>query len=159
MLQTQIKGPNAIAAMESVCTADVGGLVPNSGCLSLFTNKKGGIYDDLIVNKIDDEQLYIVSNASMEDQDFGILTEATQKHNSTLEKINASLIAVQGPKAVQILQAGTGVDLSQVFFMEGRKLSLFGIENIRLTRCGYTGEDGFELSIPSGLSLKSFSEN
>ena len=75
MLQTRITGPNAISSIESVCTADIQNLSDNSGCLSLFTNDQGGIYDDLIVNRISENELYIVSNASMEDQDFGILTK------------------------------------------------------------------------------------
>jgi len=149
MLQTRITGQNAISSIESVCTADIQNLSDNSGCLSLFTNDRGGIYDDLIVNRINENELYIVSNASMEDQDFGILSSATNAFDTKLEKIDTSLIAVQGPKAASILQNGTSEDLSDIFFMQGKTLSLFGIENIRLTRCGYTGEDGFELSVPS----------
>ena len=89
---------------------------------------------------------------------------ATNAFDTKLEKIDTSLIAVQGPKAASILQNGTSEDLSDIFFMqgtvfsstrfrqfsnftlkmigkliEGKTLSLFGIENIRLTRCGYTG--------------------
>jgi aminomethyltransferase len=55
----------------------------------------------------------------------------------------------KGPKACKIIQGGTSTDLSSVYFMQGAYVNIFGIENIRLTRCGYTGEDGFELSVPS----------
>ena len=61
MLQTRITGQNAISSIESVCTADIQNLSDNSGCLSLFTNDRGGIYDDLIVNRINENELYIVS--------------------------------------------------------------------------------------------------
>lgn len=74
MLQTRITGPNAIDALESVCTADLQNMSDNSGSLALFTNEHGGIYDDLIANRINQNELYIVSNASMEEQDWAILS-------------------------------------------------------------------------------------
>jgi len=149
MLQTRLTGANAIAAIESICTADVAGLRDNAGCLSLFTNESGGILDDLIVNKISNDEIYIVSNASMAEQDFGLLSDAAKRFNVDLCKIETSLIAVQGPESAKILQSGTPTDLSNIFFMDGADVELFDVPNIRLTRCGYTGEDGFELSVPS----------
>lgn len=74
MLQTRLTGPSAIQALESVCTADVANMRDNTGALALFTNEHGGIYDDLIANRIGQEELYIVSNASMEEQDWDILS-------------------------------------------------------------------------------------
>ncbi|CBY07043.1 unnamed protein product [Oikopleura dioica] len=149
MLQTRITGESAIAAIESVCTADVAALSDNSGSLALFTNQQGGILDDLIVNKISSEEIYVVSNASMAEQDFAILKNAAEIFDCKLEKIETALIAVQGPKAAELLQKGTSLDLSKLSFMQGADLTLFGTSGIRATRCGYTGEDGFELSIPA----------
>ena len=74
MLQTRLTGPSAIDALESVCTADVANMRDNTGALALFTNEHGGIYDDLIANRIGQNELYIVSNASMEEQDWNILS-------------------------------------------------------------------------------------
>lgn len=149
MLQTKLTGEKAINAIESICTADVAGLKDNAGCLSLFTNDIGGIYDDLIVNKITNDEIYIVSNASMMEQDFGLLSNAAEKFGADLTTIETSLVAIQGPKAVSILQQGTQHNLANIYFMQGDTVQLFGIDGIRLTRCGYTGEDGFELSVPS----------
>ena len=115
MLQTRLTGESAVPAIESVCTADVAAMPDNSGSLALFTNDhvrifdrvegiefsqfwKGGILDDLIVNRISNDEIYIVSNASMADQDFAILESAADTFGCQLEKIETGLIAVQGPK-------------------------------------------------------------
>ena len=81
--------------------------------------------------------------------DFEILKNASEVFDCKLEKIETALIAVQGPQAAELLQKGTSTDLSKLSFMQGVTLTLFGIDGIRATRCGYTGEDGFELSIPA----------
>lgn len=60
-----------------------------------------------------------------------------------------SLIALQGPKSAEILQKFTNMDLSRLYFMKSTIASVCGVELCRITRCGYTGEDGFEISIPS----------
>ena len=99
MLQTRISGESAVAAIESVCTADVAAMSDNSGSLALFTNQQGGILDDLIVNKISSSEIYVVSNASMAAQDFAILKNAAETFDCNLEKIETGLIAVQGKVA------------------------------------------------------------
>ena len=70
MLQTYVRGKDAISTIERLCTADIRGLGPNSGSLTVFTNPQGHILDDLIVTKVNDELLYIVSNAAMKKQDM-----------------------------------------------------------------------------------------
>lgn len=76
MLQTYVRGNDAIECFESICTADIKGLKYNSGTLTVFTNESGGIFDDLIVSKINDDLLYVVSNAACRTQDIGIINEA-----------------------------------------------------------------------------------
>lgn len=75
MLQTFVRGKDAIECFESICTADIRGLKNDSGTLTVFTNEQGGIFDDLIVTKINDELLYVVSNAACRTQDIGIINE------------------------------------------------------------------------------------
>lgn len=76
MLQTYVRGKHAIDCFESICTADIKGLGKNFGTLTVFTNSNGGIFDDLIVSKVSDELLYVVSNAACRTQDIGIIQES-----------------------------------------------------------------------------------
>lgn len=76
MLQTYVRGKDAIECFESVCTADIQGLVNNSGTLTVFTNENGGILDDLIVTKVNNDLLYVVSNAACRQQDSQIISES-----------------------------------------------------------------------------------
>lgn len=76
MLQTYVRGKDAIECFESICTADIKGLEYNSGTLTVFTNENGGIFDDLIVTKVSDDCLYVVSNAACRTQDIGIIQQS-----------------------------------------------------------------------------------
>ncbi|XP_061393401.1 aminomethyltransferase, mitochondrial [Musca vetustissima] len=157
MLQTYIRGKDAIECMESVCTADIRGTANGSGSLTVFTNDQGCILDDLIVNRVQEDVLYVVSNAAMKSQDIAIMEAAVNKFKAQgkdvaiefLTSADQSLIAVQGPTAVAALTAVTKLDLSKLYFMNTVVTEVAGVENCRITRCGYTGEDGVEISIPS----------
>lgn len=159
MLQTEIRGKNCIEFFESLCTADIKGLKENSAVLTVFTNENGGILDDLIVTKVNDEFLYVVSNAAMKKQDQQImlsgLANFKKQHNPStdiqitfFETLERSLIALQGPLAATALQKLTQVDLTTLYFMNTAVGNVGNVEGCRITRCGYTGEDGFEISIP-----------
>lgn len=76
MLQTYVRGKDAVECFESICTADIKGLERNSGTLTVFTNANGGILDDLIVTKVSDNLLYVVSNAACRKQDMAIVQES-----------------------------------------------------------------------------------
>ncbi|KAL1501211.1 hypothetical protein ABEB36_006583 [Hypothenemus hampei] len=160
MLQTEIRGKHCIEFIESLCTADIQSLKNGNGTLTIFTNETGGILDDLIVTKIDEETLYIVSNAAMKQQDQQIMMHGLnnyKKHHNPNAKIEINflepreraLVALQGPKAAQALQKLTETDLSSLYFMNSIESVVGNVKNCRITRCGYTGEDGFELSIPA----------
>ncbi|CAH1992595.1 unnamed protein product [Acanthoscelides obtectus] len=164
MLQTEIKGKNCVEYFETICTADIQGLKNNSGTLTVFTNEKGGILDDLIVTKISDDQLYVVSNAARKDHDQKHILKGLENYKKTnpsaeinitfLEPKERSLLALQGPKAAEALQKLTSTDLSTVYFMTSIVGDVADVKNCRITRCGYTGEDGFEISIPAEASVK-----
>lgn len=76
MLQTHIRGKDAIQCFESICTADLQGMKNGNGSLTVFTNDQGGILDDLIVSRVADDLLYVVSNAACKTQDKQIMQSA-----------------------------------------------------------------------------------
>lgn len=157
MLQTYLKGKDVINCFESVCTADIQGLKNGTGTLTVFTNEKGGILDDLIVNRVADDTLYVVSNASRKDTDMAVMSNAVASFKANgkdvsvefLSSDDRSLLALQGPSAVSVLQKLCTKDLSRLYFMNSTTDSIAGVEDCRITRCGYTGEDGVEISVPS----------
>ncbi|RVE45417.1 hypothetical protein evm_009935 [Chilo suppressalis] len=156
MLQTNVRGKDCIAWFESITPVDLRGMSNGSSALTVFLNDKGGIIDDLIVTKVNEETLYIVSNAGRLDVDKEHMrdtSEVFRKRGKDVEvefwNVNQrALIAVQGPKAVSAVQTLTKIPLNDLTFMTSVEGFVVGAE-CRITRCGYTGEDGVEISIPA----------
>lgn len=153
MLQSRVHGKDRVKFIESLIVGDVEGLPDNSGTLSLFTNDQGGIIDDLICSKTDLGYLYVVSNAGCKEKDLAHMKERLAAfkaagNDAELEIIeDHGLVAVQGPEAAKILQPLVEGGISDLYFMQTRELTVAGIP-CRVTRCGYTGEDGVEISVP-----------
>jgi len=155
MLQTKISGENACQLIHDLTVADAKNLEPNSGTLTLFPMENGGILDDLIINKLDDDNSwYVVSNAARKQVDLPhMLKHAKKLKNCEIEILDNPLVALQGPLSERILQDLVDIDLSKLTFMQGVTTEINN-SPIRVTRCGYTGEDGFEISFEDGNGVE-----
>ncbi|KAJ3099343.1 hypothetical protein HDU97_003268 [Phlyctochytrium planicorne] len=152
MLQTRWTGPDRIKFLESLIVADLKGLPEGNSTLTVFTNENGGIIDDAVINKHDADSFYLVSNAGCADKDLAHFRKHLEEFKSKGGKvdfsiIDKSLVALQGPSAASVLASLTGSDLADFAFMSGKYVKFpQGIEAF-VSRCGYTGEDGFEISV------------
>ncbi|XP_003694854.3 aminomethyltransferase, mitochondrial [Apis florea] len=155
MLQTRVCGKDATQFLESLTTGDLKNLGNGCAVLTVFTDENGGILDDLIVTKDDEDKYFLVSNAGRRKEDSRLLlqqqeiflTQGRSVHLEFLDPLKQSLVALQGPTAASVLQSIVDVDLKNLRFMNSVETEVLG-SRIRITRCGYTGEDGFEISIP-----------
>ena len=139
---------NLATELEKIIPIDLKKIKLNQSKYSFLMNEQGGIYDDLIITKVE-KGFIIILNAACKNNDFKIIKSALgSKPKLTLYK-NLSLVALQGPKSSEILEK-TIKGVSSLKFMNGNKYSYNGKE-IYITRSGYTGEDGFEISIPNEL--------
>lgn len=148
MLQTTVSGKDRCKFIESLTVADLETLPVNRCSLSVFTNERGGIIDDCIIGKRQDH-LVIVSNASNANKIWTVLnSHVGTKYDAKLKRLDEKcLIAFQGPKSVEVLEELAEIDLSGLDFMSVADMNLKGIGSCQVTRCGYTGEDGFEISV------------
>lgn len=142
-----VNGKDAIPFVDRITTNDVRKLTEGQAHYSALTNYNGGIVDDLLVYRFAEDRLLLVVNAGTTDKDWDWI-KSQKKDDDDIVLTNASAeycqIAIQGPKATQILQGLTETDLSSIkyyHFTEGR---VDGVASI-ISRTGYTGEDGFEV--------------
>ena len=149
MGQLLIEGSeDLVLELEKIIPTDLKKIKLNQSKYSFLMNEQGGIYDDLIITKVE-KGFNIVLNAACKNNDYKIINNSLgNKFKLTLYK-NLSLIALQGPKSSEILQQ-TINGVSSLKFMNGNKFS-YNDKDIYVTRSGYTGEDGFEISIPNEL--------
>ncbi len=142
-----VEGIDAIAFVNRLTTNDVTKLVDGQAHYSAFTNEKGGVVDDLLVYRFDQNKLLLVVNAGTTDKDWSWIT-SHKKDDEDIALTNASSdycqIAVQGPKAVGILQKLTETNLDEIKYYWFTTGHIDGVEAI-ISRTGYTGEDGFEV--------------
>ena len=142
-------GDSLTEDLEKIFPLNLKDLKINSSKYSFLMNEDAGIYDDLIITKIDGGYL-IILNAACKDNDFKILSKLlSDKYKMNLDE-DRSLIAIQGPRSANILnELLDGV--RELIFMMGNWFN-YNDQKLFVTRSGYTGEDGFEVSIPNKLS-------
>ena len=149
MGQVILRGEGAAAALETLIPADILGIPEGRQRYGLFTNDAGGILDDLMVANRGDHLLLVV-NASRTDHDLAHLRTLAAQGVVVEPVTNRALIAVQGPKAAAIM-ADLLPETSAMRFMDLHDISWRGA-TLWVARAGYTGEDGFEISLPAGLA-------
>jgi len=151
MGQIRLDGPEAAVALETLVPVDVVGLKPGQQRYAFFTNEAGGIVDDLMIVRPPAEaglgDLLLVVNAACKDTDLAHLQRRIGTRCSVTALPDRALLALQGPEAVGVL-SGLNPAAAELRFMQGRALSLAGATCF-VTRSGYTGEDGFEISVPA----------
>ena len=141
-----VKGPKALDLIQKLCSNDASKLNVGQAQYSCFTNGKGGIVDDILVYYFEPEKYMLVVNASNVEKDWNWLND-----NNTVGAVleNASdhtaQLAVQGPKATELLQKLTPVNLSEVPYYHFTVGEFAGVPNVILSNTGYTGAGGFEL--------------
>ncbi len=145
MGQVRLTGANAAAAMEKLVPVDVIDLAAGNQRYALFTNERGGIQDDLMITNAGDH-LFVVVNAACKDQDIVHMRD-NLGDDVELEVLDRALLALQGPAAASVL-ARFAPDCANMIFMSAISLSIDGAECF-VSRSGYSGEDGYEISIPN----------
>lgn len=151
MGQIRLSGGDAAAALERLVPGDIAGLAPMRQRYTQFTDDEAGILDDLMVVNGGDH-LFLVVNAACKDEDAAHLATYLPPEVRLERLEDRGLLALQGPAAVTVL-AKLAPAVAGMKFMSAAKASLAGIDCM-LTRSGYTGEDGFEISVPGDAADK-----
>ena len=151
MGEIEISGSNSFNLVQYLCSNDISKLKIGKAQYNCLTNDKGGIIDDLIVYRVESEKYLLIVNASNILKDWEWINKQNIKFNSLIVNLSdkLSLLAVQGPKAQALCQKFTSEDLSLLPNYSFIISSFAGIENIIISKTGYTGSGGFELYIPN----------
>ncbi|AMB80747.1 MAG: glycine cleavage system aminomethyltransferase GcvT [Pseudomonadales bacterium] len=148
MGQILLSGADAARALETLVPVDIIDLPVGMQRYAMFTNEQGGILDDLMVANLGNDQLFLVVNAACKDQDLAHLRKHLGKYCDIQPLFEErALLALQGPAAVTVLQ-GLAPEVASMTFMQFAPVTLLGTE-CYVSRSGYTGEDGFEISVPA----------
>lgn len=146
MGQIRVAGAKTALALEALVPADVLGLEAYQQRYALFTHSSGGILDDLMITHAGD-CFYLVVNAVCKRQDFAYLNAELSGQCKVEELSDHALLALQGPLAATVM-ARIAPKAANLIFMTAARVNISGAECF-VTRCGYTGEDGFEISVPN----------
>ncbi|MEN8965431.1 MAG: glycine cleavage system aminomethyltransferase GcvT [Polaribacter sp.] len=142
-----VSGKNALPLLQKVTSNDVSKLAIGDAQYSCFPNTENGIVDDLICYKIKEEQYLLVVNASNIEKDWNWISKYNKEFGADLRDLSDdySLLAIQGPKAVEAMQSLTSLDLAAIPFYKFKVGDFAGIKNVIISATGYTGSGGFEI--------------
>lgn len=164
MVQHHFEGPGAAGFLQWLTPSSLGSsMADHQSTLSVLLNHNGGILDDLVITKINNEKYYVVTNAGRREGDLAWIAERLQEWNgkegegqqvqhTVLE--NQGLVALQGPQAAEVLAKHTDADLQKLTFGKSVYATVAGVPDCHIARGGYTGEDGFEISIAPEQTVK-----
>lgn len=148
MGQVRLAGDDPAAALERLVPGDVRTLAPMRMRYSMFTTEAGGILDDLMITRVD-EGLLVVVNAACKQQDLAYM-QAELGADCRVELLeDRALLALQGPAAVEVMARLAGEGVRTMPFLSAARIAVAGVDCF-VSRSGYTGEDGFEISAPAG---------
>ncbi|MBS1850190.1 MAG: glycine cleavage system aminomethyltransferase GcvT [Acidobacteria bacterium] len=153
----RLHGPEALAAVQHVSMNDASRLAIGQAQYSALLYPEGTFVDDVIVHRLGETDYLLVINAGTREKDFAWVRDHTRQFDCQVDNLSDDYtqIAIQGPKAIQLFQKLTDVDLSAIkgyWFTHG---TVCGLKNILIGRTGYTGEDGFEIYIPADEATSS----
>jgi aminomethyltransferase len=151
-----VEGPHAYDLIEYVTSNDVSALTDGRVQYSCMPNNEGGIVDDLLVYRYNEQKYLLVVNAGNIDKDFAWISSHNEKFGATLSNRSSeySLLAVQGPKATQTLQKLTGVNLGEIPYYHFTVGEMAGMSEVIISNTGYTGAGGFEIYIKNADARK-----
>src|SRR5262245_3674417 len=154
MGEVEIAGPDALAAVQHISSNDASRLQVGQAHYSGLTTPEGTFVDDMLVYRFARNHFLLVVNGSNEAKDFAWIAEKV-KEVGNAAVVNSSdryaLVAIQGPKALQILQTLTAIDLAAIKYYWFAHGEIAGIRGT-VSRTGYTGEDGFEVFVPPAMA-------
>ncbi|MDN7143946.1 glycine cleavage system aminomethyltransferase GcvT [Pseudomonas sp. JQ170] len=147
MGQIRLRGAGAARALEALVPVDIIDLPVGMQRYAVFTNDEGGILDDLMVANLGNDELFLVVNAGCKDQDLTHLKQHLEGQCEVESLFDCrALLALQGPAAAKVL-ARLAPEVGQMTFMQFAPVRLLGVD-CYVSRSGYTGEDGYEISVP-----------
>lgn len=159
MLQSRLNGAGATKFLHKVTPTDFQQLPSGSGTLSVLLNDQGGIVDDTLITKQAEDDFYVVTNAGCIERDLEFLGQEIKAVSADCEWnviTGKALLALQGPKAHEVLEPLLRSDqtVKNLYFGQRRSFELFNGISIDVARSGYTGEDGFEVSISNDKAVE-----
>jgi aminomethyltransferase len=151
----RLAGPQALAAVQHISMNDAARLAIGQAQYSALLYPQGTFVDDVIVHRLgkdkDQDEYLLVINAGTREKDFNWVRDTTREFDCQVENLSDDFtqIAIQGPKGVDLLQKLTDTDLAAVKFYWVTRGTVCGLKETLIARTGYTGEDGFEIYVPS----------
>ena len=147
----RLAGPEALAAVQHISMNDASRLALGQAQYSALLYPQGTFVDDVVVHRLGEDEYLLVINAGTREKDFAWVRDHTRQFDCKVENLSDAFtqIAIQGPKAVDLLQKLTDAHLSAVKFYWVTRGTVCGLKNILIARTGYTGEDGFEIYVPA----------